>query len=121
MSSHLAAKLECRKIAVKSYLRLQQWLGRESVPVVLQSGPRLRVRLNDHLARQILNGEAFEHTVRDRMRTSVREGMVALDIGANIGYYTVQLAHWVGPTGKVVAFEPNPVMLAELERNVQLN
>src|SRR5262249_41231088 len=37
-----------------------------------------------------------------------RPGMVALDVGADIGYYTLQLSRLVGPTGQVVAFEPIP-------------
>lgn len=121
MSSLRVAKLMGRKMLVKSYLRLLQWLGRRSVAVTLQSGCQLKVRLNDQLARQILSDQAFEHSVLKRIRSSVQDGMVVLDVGANIGYYTVQFAAWVGPTGQVIAFEPNPAMLAELERNVRLN
>jgi FkbM family methyltransferase len=35
--------------------------------------------------------------------------MVVGDIGANVGFYTLQIADWVGSTGRVLAFEPDPV------------
>jgi FkbM family methyltransferase len=121
MSSIYAAKRLGRQIAVRAYLRLQRWLGRQSTQVPLPSGRRLHVRLRDNLARQILIDETFERETRLRMRNCVKAGMVVLDIGANFGYYTVQLADWVGPSGRVIAFEPNPVMIRELEQNVRLN
>ena len=43
------------------------------------------------------------------LRSLVRPGMVVADIGANVGFYALQLADWVGNSGQVVAFEPDPV------------
>ena len=48
-------------------------------------------------------------------------GMVALDVGADIGYYTLQLSRLVGPTGQVVAFEPIPKARERLEHNIAAN
>ena len=42
------------------------------------------------------------------IQDEVREGMVAFDLGANIGYVTLILAELVGPSGHVYAVEPNP-------------
>ena len=56
----------------------------------------------------------------DYLRGELREGMEAWNVGANVGVYTLQLAHWVGATGRVVAFEPNPEARAVLARNVAL-
>jgi len=89
--------------------------------VRLKSGQRLQIRINDPLGREILRDESFESGIRARMLSEVREGMVVLDVGANIGYYTVQFARISGPTGRVIAFEPNPVMVAELKANIELN
>jgi FkbM family methyltransferase len=51
----------------------------------------------------------------------VRAGMVAIDVGANFGYYTLILADLVGETGHVYAVEPNPVAATALRRSVDLN
>ena len=53
--------------------------------------------------------------------SQLRDGDVALDIGANIGYYTLLFARRVGPRGHVFAFEPEPSNFALLTKNVQLN
>jgi len=55
------------------------------------------------------------------LRDRVREGDEVWNVGANVGVYALQLAHWAGPTGKVVAFEPNPAARAVLTRNVRFN
>lgn len=45
-------------------------------------------------------------------------GGVAVDIGANIGYYTLLLAQRVGTEGRVYAFEPHPANAALLRRTI---
>ena len=37
----------------------------------------------------------------------VQPGMTCVDVGANVGYYSVLMADWVGPTGRVIAVEPD--------------
>lgn len=51
----------------------------------------------------------------------VRAGQEVWNVGANVGVYVLQLAHLVGPSGRVVAFEPAPGAADLLERNVALN
>ncbi|MBP0020425.1 MAG: FkbM family methyltransferase [Cyanobacteria bacterium SBLK] len=46
-------------------------------------------------------------------------GETAIDIGANIGYMTGIMAEKVGKSGRVIAFEPCPVIADELEYNIQ--
>jgi len=48
----------------------------------------------------------------------VQRGMVAIDIGANVGYHTVALARLVGELGHVHAFEPLPETVDLLRANV---
>jgi FkbM family methyltransferase len=48
-------------------------------------------------------------------------GDVVVDIGANIGFLTVLAALLVGPTGRVVAFEPDPGNVERLRANLALN
>jgi len=51
----------------------------------------------------------------------VKPGMVVIDIGAHVGYYTLLAARQVGTNGKVYAFEPEPDNHAILLENLELN
>lgn len=49
----------------------------------------------------------------------LRPGDLFLDIGANVGTYTVLASGVCG--GKIMAFEPDPRTLRHLQRNIELN
>ena len=49
-------------------------------------------------------------------REHVEPGMVILDVGANVGFYTLLFADRVGPAGRVHAFEPDPLSFGILSR-----
>ncbi len=57
-------------------------------------------------------------TVRKFIANEVKPGMVAVDVGANIGFQTIGLARLVGPKGKVHAIEPEPRNFQALARTV---
>src|SRR5581483_11547466 len=70
--------------------------------------------------------ELATHSVYEPMETAlflkeIAEGQTVLDIGANIGYYTLLAARQVGPKGKVYAFEPDLENFKLLLRNVAVN
>jgi len=72
----------------------------------LEDGSRFWVNLRDvHVSRGILNG-MWEGVETSFVRRNVRPGMRTLDIGANLGWFTVNMAKLVGPSGHVTAFEP---------------
>lgn len=54
-------------------------------------------------------------------RADVRDGDVVLDIGANLGAYTLLFGQWVGDAGHVYAFEPAPDARQGLEQHVAMN
>ena len=51
----------------------------------------------------------------------LRPGQHVVDVGANLGYYTVLMSHLVGAEGKVFAFEPEAGNSALLQTNLALN
>lgn len=51
----------------------------------------------------------------------LRPGDVFVDVGANIGYFTLLASRLVGATGQVIAIEANPRTFKLLEANVRLN
>ncbi len=56
----------------------------------------------------------------DLVRFGVREGDTVLDVGANFGLYCYHLSRAVGPSGRVLAFEPLPEASATLGLVVRL-
>jgi FkbM family methyltransferase len=62
-----------------------------------------------------------EPEVAQFMIRVLREGDTVIDAGANVGFFTVLMAKLVGPTGHVIAFEPNRDTFDRLCDNVLLN
>ena len=54
-------------------------------------------------------------------RQLLRPGMTALDVGANIGAFTLPMARLVGATGRVIAWEPQRIVVQTLCANLALN
>ena len=69
----------------------------------------------------LLRDGVWETEETKLIQESLNIGDIFLDIGANIGYYTILGAHLVGRTGKVYAFEPDPSNYDLLHRNIFLN
>ena len=63
----------------------------------------------------------FEPLETETIRARVKPGHVVVDIGANIGYYTLIMAQKAGAAGRVFAFEPDPANCAILRQNVEEN
>lgn len=62
-----------------------------------------------------------ELPVQKALEQHVRTGHSVLDVGANVGFFAVISARLVGPTGRVLAFEPVPENAALVRRNARLN
>jgi ubiquinone/menaquinone biosynthesis C-methylase UbiE len=56
------------------------------------------------------------HDPREILRPHVREGMTVLEPGPGMGFFTLELLRLTGPSGRVVAVEIQPRMLAALKR-----
>ncbi len=63
----------------------------------------------------------FEKTEVAIFQKTLKPAMNVLDIGANIGYYTVIAGKLIGPTGKVFAFEPEKTNATILKKNLAIN
>jgi FkbM family methyltransferase len=77
-----------------------------------------------HFARWLHPGETpktVSQPAVDALRSFLRAGDVAIDIGAHTGDSTMPIALAVGPAGRVFALEPNPYVFKVLEINARLN
>jgi FkbM family methyltransferase len=87
----------------------------------LEGGVRLFVDLSDHvIGLNIVRGR-YEQEEIDFARRTLKPGDTALDVGAHIGFFTLQMAAAVGTTGRVYAFEPFDANAELLERSVTEN
>jgi FkbM family methyltransferase len=53
-----------------------------------------------------------------RLQPFVGAGSTVIDVGANIGFFSLRFAKWVGPSGRVIAIEPEERNLKTLRRRV---
>jgi FkbM family methyltransferase len=74
--------------------------------------------LKDQVQRQIYFG-VYDEPESRLVRNLAASYEVCLDIGANVGYYTLLMANLVGPGGMVHAFEPIPMLADRLSMNVE--
>lgn len=63
----------------------------------------------------------YEVELQDAIRDLVKPGMIAYDVGANVGYITLIFARQVEANGHVFAFEPLPQNISRLRQNIELN
>lgn len=66
-------------------------------------------------------GTLYEREVSELFCRWLRPGDCVIDVGANIGWFTILSASIVGPTGKVFAYEPGGENLKTLKENAALN
>jgi FkbM family methyltransferase len=99
--------------------RLTRPARRAALPILVGAGRGLRVRFDDSaLTRAISRAEV---PVEEAFLSLLQPGAVVYDVGANIGWYSLLAARAVGPTGKVIAFEPSVRNAALVQANATTN
>jgi FkbM family methyltransferase len=86
----------------------------------LESGIKMQLKMADFIESSIYF-DAYEFTCRRVILDNLATGSVFVDIGANIGYYSLLAHRKVGFSGRVLAFEPNPNVVERFKANVLLN
>lgn len=77
--------------------------------------------LQDTISREVCFTGRYEPQETHLARRLLKTGMVAVDVGANWGYFSLVAAHLVGASGQVLALEPHPRLLSLLRENVGTN
>ncbi len=91
-----------------------------SIPVEAElfTGQRLHVVLPDDISTALYCYGWFEETLTRILLAYMKPGMVVLDVGAHVGYFSALALDLVGSTGQVHAFEPTPRTFALLKMNL---
>lgn len=69
----------------------------------------------------LVQGRFYEPDVSALFATVLRPGDRVIDVGANVGWFSLLARALVGPEGAVTAFEPDPANIERFERNCQIN
>jgi FkbM family methyltransferase len=96
-------------------------LGRTDQEIIVRDGITYDLDLSQGIDFAIFLGNIYERETKSALRKLVSPGSLVLDIGANIGAHTLHIAHLVGPSGRVMAFEPTDYAFRKLGRNLALN
>lgn len=98
------------------------YLGNHRGLVVLHDGSRIFVDTRDlSLAPSLIVYGYWERWIDIVVTRLTRPGAVAVDLGANFGYYTLAMARASGPTGRIYAFEANPDIASLLADTIVIN
>jgi FkbM family methyltransferase len=96
-----------------------QFLNQEYFHFDINNRVKIRLFRDSKLSELIYFG--FEKKEQLFIATVLKEGDYFIDIGANIGLFTLIAADVVGPNGRVIAFEPTPKTYNRLLTNIELN
>lgn len=96
-------------------------IGVKTVRHQLKCGSSMILHTNDAVAQRVRYENAFEPEIRKEfLRLASQHGNI-IDVGANIGYYSVLGATVIGPQKHVFAFEPQVGVANKLRQNLELN
>lgn len=114
-------KIKFAKCLSKGICLGRSLVGKGSRAVVSRDGLQWELDLCEGIDLSIYLFGAFERETAKAICSLLRQGTVALDIGANIGAHALPMARCVGDSGRVFAFEPTAFAFKKLQRNVGLN
>jgi len=98
------------------------YIGNDTMLVKTTYGGLLSISAKDRsLMPTLVTTGAIEHPLTQYFRKQIRPGQTIVDIGANIGYFTILAAQLVGEQGKVIGLEANPSVYTYVKDNVQMN
>lgn len=113
--SELANKIH-RKLALWLYGSLHGANEAKAGPFHVHFDPRDQV-----IAKRLVLYGSFEEQEIKLLCSFCKPGDCVMDIGANIGIYSLNLSRAVGPEGRVIAVEPDPDNLRLLRKNLEIN
>ena len=123
--AELARRVRSGRMSRALLKQASGWYGRAPVPIAGGLGHLLYVSTADlpldHAHAGLIVRGTLEPPVQEALRRLLAPGDVFYDIGANVGFFTLVGARLVGPSGRVVAFEPVPWCASAVGRNIELN
>lgn len=96
--------------------------GKEEIVEVVVDGVKMALDTADiSVSEPMIRTRQYEPEVTNVLRRFIRPGMTVVDIGANVGFFSALSAGLVGPSGRVIAVEPNSENCRLILRTVEMN
>ncbi len=107
---------------LKYFLKMSDRLGIADRTYTKKLPDKFYMQLNptEHIQQQLFWYGYYEKSLGDVLKNIIKPGDVFLDIGANIGYFSLLIANNV-PTAKVISFEPVREIFESLKGNIAIN
>jgi FkbM family methyltransferase len=119
---NLAILAEIRREVEFIKNRIATYAGQDAVLTYTKDESPIFVNTGDlGCPSPIVNGGIWEPENLGVLYSFVTDNTVFLDIGANIGYFSIAIGNRLKRGGKVFAIEPHPTLTNLIERSVQLN
>ena len=97
------------------------YLGNNRAVTMTYFGRRIMIDTRNIQNFSIITHGVYEKGVAWAIETYLKPGNTMIDVGANIGFFTLLGNHIVGPQGKVYSLEPNPDIFELMRSSVKIN
>ena len=114
-------KIAIAKVAYHAIHTIRAVSGRKDQGTFNRNGLRYNLDLTQGIDFSLYLLGRFEPTTSKALRNLIKPGFQVVDVGANVGAHTLNIARFVGTTGRVVACEPTDFAYHKLCRNITLN
>ncbi|RFC54202.1 FkbM family methyltransferase [Brumimicrobium aurantiacum] len=88
---------------------------------VEHDGLKLKLKIDDWIQEKIYFTGEYEKAELNVLRQYLKKGGVFLDVGANLGWYSLHASKMVGENGKIISFEPFSTNYSALKTHVSIN
>ena len=128
--SAIAVNLLRGKKSFPGRWRIERWLANQPRSLMMMPPRLMELGGNTQILVEAFNNRDMyvQPTIRDKdelvllvFNALLRPGDNVLDVGANIGRMTVLASKLVGSSGQVLSFEPSPMVIASLYKNIFIN
>jgi len=99
---------------------LEPFVPHSGIVVSSIHGYKMKLDLKDYIQRMIYMG-AFERQETALVKSFLYPGATFVDVGANVGYFSLLASSLVGATGRVLSFEPSNYVASLLHETIQVN
>jgi len=106
--------------------RIKRWWKKKLLPKTPYArfevqGHSMIVKMQRNMIQTMYYRGFYEPETTEYMKQTIKPNDVVIDVGANVGYFTLIMAKLVGPKGVVYAFEPSRELRGILLKNIEAN